>query len=254
MLVTLLGTGTSHGVPVLGCNCPTCTSADSHDCRTRSSVYVQTGGRYILIDTATEMRLQTIKNKLTRVDLVLMTHNHADHICGFDDLRRFNELQAGIIPVYGNHLTLKGIATMFPYIFDGTAQIGGGKPQIDLLEISLPFKAAGIEIIPIPVFHGKIAIFGYRIGDFAYVTDCSYIPPDSLKLLNNLKLLILGVLRFRPHPTHFNLDQGLGIINLLKPERCLLTHLAHDFQHQEVNQILPSGVELGYDGQRIEIN
>lgn len=253
MEVTLLGTGTSHGVPVLGCSCPTCTSTDPHDCRTRSSAYIQTGGRYILIDTATEMRIQTLKNKLPQVDVVLMTHNHADHICGFDDLRRFNELQAGVIPVYGNHLTLKGITTMFPYIFDDTVQVGGGKPQIDLLEISLPFIAAGVKIIPIPISHGQIAIFGYRIGDFAYVTDCSYIPPDSLELLKNLKLLILGVLRFKSHSTHFNLDQGLEIIRRLQPERCLLTHLAHDFKHQEVNLILPPGVELGYDGQRIEI-
>ena len=182
------------------------------------------------------------------------THNHADHICGFDDLRRFNELQAAVIPVYGNRATLTGISAMFPYIFDDKVQIGGGKPQIKLQEISLPFRAAGIEIVPIPVFHGQIPILGYRIGDFAYVTDCSCIPPDSLELLKNLKLLILGVLRFKPHPTHFNLEQGLEIIQLLKPRLCLLTHLAHDFKHQEVNQILPQGVRLGYDGQRIAIN
>jgi phosphoribosyl 1,2-cyclic phosphate phosphodiesterase len=254
MVVTLLGTGTSHGVPVLGCNCSTCFSVDPRDFRTRSSVHLQTAGRHILIDTATEMRLQTIKNRVTRVDFVLMTHNHADHICGFDDLRRFNELQAATIPVYGNKTTLKGISAMFPYIFEDTVQIGGGKPQIELFEISSPFTVAGIEIVPIPVFHGQIPILGYRIGDFAYVTDCSQIPPDSMELLKNLKLLILGVLRFRPHPTHFNLEQGLEIIQLLKPRHCLFTHLAHDFKHQEVNQTLPPGVELGYDGQRIEIN
>jgi phosphoribosyl 1,2-cyclic phosphate phosphodiesterase len=254
MVITLLGTGTSHGVPVLGCNCSTCTSADPHDYRTRSSVYLQTGSRNILIDTATEMRLQTIKNRVSRVDFVLMTHNHADHICGFDDLRRFNELQAEQNPVYGNKSTIMGIASMFPYIFDDTAQLGGGKPQIQLHEITAPFKTAGIEVTPIPVFHGEMAVLGYRIGDFAYVTDCNYIPPESLNLLKNLKLLILGVLRFRSHPTHLNLEQGLEIINTLKPRHSLLTHLAHDFKHQEVNGILPEHVELAYDGQRIEIN
>jgi Metal-dependent hydrolases of the beta-lactamase superfamily I len=253
MIVTLLGTGTSHGVPVLGCNCSTCTSTDPRDYRTRSSVYLQIGSRHILIDTATEMRLQTIKNHITRVDFVLMTHNHADHICGFDDLRRFNELQAEEISVYGNHLTIKGITKMFPYIFDDKIQKGGGKPRIDLHEIEEAFTIAGMEIIPIPVFHGEMAILGYRIGDFAYVTDCSCIPSTSFELLKNLKLLILGVLRFKPHPTHFNLEQGLTVINVLQPKRCLLTHLAHDFRHQEVNRILPENVELGYDGQRVEI-
>jgi phosphoribosyl 1,2-cyclic phosphate phosphodiesterase len=253
MIVTMLGTGTSHGVPVLGCNCPTCTSADPHDFRTRSSVYLKTGGRHILIDTATEMRIQTLRNQVTRVDLVLMTHNHADHICGFDDLRRFNELQDEIIPVYGSPMTIQGIAAMFPYIFNDKVQLGGGKPRIKLHEILSPFTTAGIDIIPIPVFHGQMEILGYRIENFAYVTDCSYIPPDSLELLKNLKLLILGVLRFRPHSTHFNLDQGLEIIRLLKPERCLLTHIAHDFTHQAVNRILPDNVELGYDGERVEI-
>jgi phosphoribosyl 1,2-cyclic phosphate phosphodiesterase len=253
MMITLLGTGTSHGVPVQGCNCSTCTSTDPHDFRTRSSVYLQTGNRHILIDTATEMRLQTIKNNVSRVDFVLMTHNHADHICGFDDLRRFNELQAEEIPVYGNQPTVKGIAAMFPYIFDDTAQVGGGKPKIGLYEITAPLVITGIEIVPIPLFHGKMSILGYRVEDFAYVTDCSCIPPTSFELLKNLKLLILGVLRFRPHPTHLNLEQGLTIIEALKPKRCLLTHLAHDFKHQEVNRILPDDVELGYDGQRIEI-
>ena len=253
MIITLLGTGTSHGVPVLGCNCATCTSKDPFDNRTRSSVYVQVGDVHILIDTATEMRLQTIQNKVPRIDFVLMTHNHADHVCGFDDLRRFSELQASEIPVYGNETTLKGITGMFPYIFDNKIHIGGGIPRICLKEINLPFEAAGIKVTPIPVFHGPLGILGYRIGDFAYVTDCSHIPEESLVLLKNLKLLILGVLRFKPHPTHFNLEQGLKIIQILKPAHSILTHIAHDFKHREVNLLLPDDVELGYDGQRVEI-
>jgi phosphoribosyl 1,2-cyclic phosphate phosphodiesterase len=253
MIATLLGTGTSHGVPVLGCNCATCTSKDPFDFRTRSSVYIQAGELHILIDTATEMRLQTIKNRIPRVDMVLMTHNHADHICGFDDLRRFSELQGNEIPVYGNKLTLEGITNMFPYIFDNKVHIGGGIPRIRLKEITLPFESAGINIIPIPVFHGPMGILGYRIGDFAYVTDCSYIPEESLALLKNLKLFILGVLRFKPHPTHFNLEQGLEIIEMIKPKHSILTHIAHDFKHHEVNLILPANVELGYDGQQVQI-
>lgn len=253
MVITLLGTGTSHGVPVLGCNCATCTSKDPRDCRTRSSVYIHIGELHILIDTATEMRIQTIRSQVPRVDLVLMTHNHADHVCGFDDLRRFSELQGNEIPVYGNQTTLRGIAGMFPYIFDNRIHIGGGIPRICLKEIALPFEVPGIKIIPIPVFHGPLGILGYRIGDFAYITDCSSIPEESLKLLKNLKLLILGVLRFKPHPTHFNLEQGLQMIEMIKPKHSILTHIAHDFKYNEVNLLLPANVELGYDGQRVEV-
>jgi phosphoribosyl 1,2-cyclic phosphate phosphodiesterase len=253
MQVTLLGTGTSHGVPVLGCNCETCASDDSRDIRTRSSAYIQVGGLHILIDTATEFRLQSLKNQLSRVDLVLITHNHADHISGFDDLRRFNELQTGEITVYGSHATLRNIEAMFPYIFDDFAQVGGGKPRVKLTDVEAAFEVSGVKIIPIPVLHGRMPVFGYRIGNFAYVTDCSEIPARSLELLNGLDLLILGVLRFHPHPTHLNLEEGLEVIRKLRPGRCLLTHLAHDFKHREVDRILPGGVSLGYDGQKIEI-
>jgi phosphoribosyl 1,2-cyclic phosphate phosphodiesterase len=207
----------------------------------------------ILIDTATELRVQSLKNGVDRVDLVLLTHCHADHIAGFDDLRRFNELQGGEIPVYGNHETLNGIKNMFPYIFDDQAQIGGGKPQIHLIEADSKFTASGVEIIPIPVRHGNLPVLGYRIGDFAYITDVNHIPVSSLDLLQGLEVFILGVLRFRPHPTHFNLETGLEIIRLLKPKHSLITHICHDFKHLEINERLPDGVELAYDGQQFEL-
>ena len=253
MLITLLGTGTSHGVPVLGCDCETCTSDDPRDFRTRSSVYIACHTARILIDTATEFRLQSLKNRITRVDMVLVTHCHADHISGFDDLRRYNELQGGEIPVYGNALALKGIREMFPYIFDAQAQLGGGKPQIRLNEVNGLFSVNGVEITPVPVWHGRIPVLGYRIGNFAYVTDVSEIPDASMEMLHGLDILILGVLRYKPHPTHLNLETGLEIIRLLKPRRTLLTHICHDFKAGEVSRNLPDGVELAYDGEQIKL-
>lgn len=255
MRITLLGTGTSHGVPVLGCDCPTCTSTDPRDFRTRSSAYLCMGenGPGILIDTATEFRLQSLKNRISRVDLVLITHCHADHICGFDDLRRFNELQKQTIPVYGNQDTIPKVARMFSYIFDPRAQVGGGKPRIDLHEISGEFAAGGVRITPIPLWHGSLPVFGYRIGNFAYITDCNEIPPTSLSLLEDLDLLVLGVLRFRPHPTHLNLEAGLELIRRLKPRRCRFTHICHDFLHRELSELLSEGVAPGYDGEQIDL-
>lgn len=253
MLVTLLGTGTSHGVPVLGCNCTTCVSDDPRDTRMRSSVYLDVDGIKILIDTTPELRMQSLKNRIIRVDYILITHNHADHISGFDDLRRFNELQGLEIPVYGNRSSLNGIAAMFPYIFDSEAQIGGGKPKIRLIEVEFPFEVSGLRIIPVPVIHGRIMVYGYRIGNFAYITDCNYIPDSSLALLDGLDLLVLGVLRYRPHPTHLNLEAGLNIINRLNPKQVLLTHISHEMKHKEVMRCLPSGVEPGFDGQQIII-
>lgn len=253
MLVTLLGTGTSHGVPVLGCDCGTCMSEDPRDRRTRSSAYLLAQELHILIDTATEFRLQSLKNRVKRVDLVLITHCHADHISGFDDLRRFNELQGGEIPVYGSQESITGIHAMFPYIFDPEAQLGGGKPQIKTVVVEGEFNVSGVTVIPIPVWHGKLPVFGYRVGNFAYLTDCSQVPDSSLALLHDLDLMVLGVLRFRSHPTHLNLEQGLELIRKVNPKRTLLTHICHDFRHDEVSKLLPEGVELGYDGETIEL-
>jgi phosphoribosyl 1,2-cyclic phosphate phosphodiesterase len=254
MQVTLLGTGTSHGVPVLGCACPTCQSTDPRDTRFRSSVYLKVGKTGILIDTATEFRLQALRHHIQRVDLVLLTHHHADHLCGFDDLRRFNQLQGGAIPVYGNQETIDQVATMFHYIFDHNGQIGGGKPVVTLHRAAgKPFTVHGIPIIPIPVWHGTLPVNGYRLGKFAYVTDCSMIPESSFTLLEDLDCLVMGVLRFRPHPTHLHLEAALQIIARLKPRRCLFTHICHDFKHSDSFRWLPNGVALGYDGQQLEV-
>lgn len=253
MLVTLLGTGTSHGVPVLGCACPTCCSGDPRDIRYRSSVLMEVDGVRILIDTATEFRLQALQSRLVSVDGVLLTHPHSDHICGFDDLRRFNELQKTTIPVFGSAATLNHIRTMFAYIFSDQAMPGGGKPLVTLHPVAAPFEVMGIPVSPIPVEHGCMEVYGYRIGNLAYLTDCKRIPAASLEQLRGVEVLILGVLRFRPHTTHFNLEEGLRVIRILNPKRAVLTHLSHDFKHSDSVNWLPAGVELGFDGLQIEV-
>ncbi len=251
--LVLLGTGTSHGVPVLGCTCPTCTSTDPHDQRYRSSAYLVYQAQHILIDTATEFRLQALREKIPQIDAVLITHAHADHIGGFDDLRRFNQLQEASIPVYGNLESLSSLKNSFSYIFDDQVQVGGGKPQVELVRVDKEFVLNGIKIQPIPVYHGKLLIYGYRIGKTAYLTDCSSLPETSIPLLEGLELLVLGVLRYRPHPTHLHQEAALELIARLKPAVTILTHVCHDFKHDLLSQVLPANVILGYDGQCIEV-
>jgi len=249
----LLGTGTSHGVPVLGCTCPTCISDDPHDHRLRSSAYLVYQEQHFLIDTATELRLQALRERIFKVDAVLITHQHADHISGFDDLRCFNQLQERTIPVYGNQATITGLKSNYAYIFDHKVQLGGGKPQVELFTVESEFLVNGILIQPIPVWHGELLVYGYRIGKIAYLTDCSRIPEDSLAKLIGLELLVLGVLRYHPHSTHLHLEAALDLIKRLKPDCTVLTHVCHDFKHAILMQELPSKVMLGYDGQRFEV-
>ncbi len=252
LTVTLLGTGTSHGVPCIACNCAVCNSEDPRNQRHRCSVLLQHAGRNLLIDTATEFRMQAIRAGMTHLDAILFTHSHADHISGLDDVRSFSERQGAPIPCYGTADCLEDIRRRFDYIFKET-QLGGGKPRLEMHPIEGPLDIFGLEVIPVPVYHGQLTVLGYRFGRVAYVTDCNQIPESSMELLQGLDLLILDALRWRPHPTHFTVDQSLEVIARLQPARSYLTHLTHDLDYAATNAVLPPGVELAYDGLTLEV-
>ena len=253
MKVTVLGSGTSHGVPMISCECEVCTSADPHDKRTRPSIVVQFDTGTILVDTAPELRLQAVANDVRRVDAVLFTHTHADHAHGIDDLRAYNARQGGAIPLYGSAASMEDIRVRFGYIFQSNP-FGGGIPMLDLHAVDGPFEVLGQAIVPVPVLHGYLPVYGYRFGRFAYVTDCSSIPDASMALLQDLDVLILDALRHRAHPTHFNIAQALDIVAALRPRQAYLTHLTHDIMHRRDNRTLPDGVALAYDGLTFEVN
>lgn len=247
MKITFLGTGTSHGVPVIGCDCRVCKSPNPKNHRTRPSILVQYNGASVLVDTATELRLQALRNGISKVDAVLFTHTHADHIFGLDDLRGFNLRREGSIPCYGDRESIANIRRIFEYIFIET-QKGGGKPKIELRAIEGRFNLFGLDIIPVKIMHGELPILGFRFNDVAYLTDCSRISDESKELLRGLRLMILDALRFRPHPTHFSLSEALGVVEELRPDRTLFTHICHDMDHDEVNRTLPYYAQLSYDG------
>ncbi|MCE5200598.1 MAG: MBL fold metallo-hydrolase [Armatimonadota bacterium] len=252
MIVTFLGTGTSHGVPMIACDCPVCTSDDPHNNRTRSSALIEVNGVRLLIDTGPEMRIQALREGITHVDAILFTHAHADHVFGLDDVRRFNDISNGAMPCYGSEQTLTTIRRAFDYVFRPT-QIGGGKPKLDLIKVDSPFEAAGVPVIPIPVLHGRIKVFGFRIGNFAYVTDCSQIPEQSMELLSDLDTLVLGVIRHEPHETHLCVNQGIEIAEKLTPHQTYFTHITHRLDHESTNRMLPDNIRLAYDGLRLTI-
>lgn len=252
--VTLLGTGTSHGVPMIGCHCPTCHSTDVRDRRLRPSAYVEIPERArILIDTATDLRQQALTHGITRVDAVLFTHAHADHILGLDDLRSFNELQSSSIPCYANQEAWGQIRRQFSYVFEGPLQMGGGVPQITTNEIKGPFFVRGIKIVPVPLWHGKLPILGFRLGNFAYLTDCNRIPDESFGLVEGVDILVLDALRDEPHETHFTLGEAVAVVQRLAPQQAYFTHMTHDLPHAKTNARLPEGVELAYDGLVLDI-
>ncbi|MFO7310904.1 MAG: MBL fold metallo-hydrolase [Bacillota bacterium] len=252
MELLFLGTGTSMGVPVIGCDCPVCTSPDPRNRRNRSSVLIRHKDAHVLIDTAPELRQQALRFGLRRIDAVFLTHTHADHIFGFDDLRRFNHLQGKPIPVYGSPDTLGELQRIFAYCFR-PQQPGGSKPEVELRPVEGPFRLGSLMCTPIPVWHGQMPVTGWRIGRVAYVTDASRIPDESLALLEDLDVLVLGALRFRPHPTHMSIGEALSVIADLKPRQAFLTHLSHDVDHARTDQDLPPAVHLAYDGLSVHV-
>lgn len=248
LTITVLGSGTSHGVPMIACDCAVCTSSDSHDRRTRPSILIQYDSTALLVDTAPELRLQCLANGVRQVDAVLYTHHHIDHLAGLDDLRRFNWLQNGSIPCYGQAATLERLRTMFAYVFEHDPEYPSAKPQLELRTIEGPLSIGGRTITPIPLLHGKLPVLGFRTGNFAYCTDVSEIPAESWPLLKGLDVLILDALRKRPHPTHFNLEQAMNHAKRIGARRTYFTHIAHELPHEETNRALPEGMALSHDG------
>ena len=247
--VTMLGTGTSHGIPMIGCNCSTCRSSDLRDRRLRPSIYIEVPERArILVDTATDLRQQALRHEIARIDAVLFTHAHADHILGLDDLRSFNALQGSPIPCYASRESLDVIRRQFSYVFEGPMQVGGGVPQVTTNEIAATFFIRGIKIVPVPLWHGRMPIFGFRFGNFAYLTDCNRIPDESWGLVEGIEVLVLDALRDQPHETHFTVAEALEVVQRIAPRRTYLTHMTHDLPHARTNARLPEGVELAYDG------
>ncbi len=252
MRITFLGSGTSHGVPMIGCSCAVCCSVDPRDKRLRPSILVEEGDRTILVDTTPDLRTQALRAHLCRLDAVLITHTHADHIFGLDELRRLNHLMGAEIPVYGDAGALKDIRRIFEYIFVPT-QMGGGKPRIRLIEATERFLVQDLPVQAIPVLHGALPILGYRFGNAAYVTDVSCIPPTSLQRLQGLDVLILDSVHPAPHPTHLGLQEALAVVDALQPRRTFLTHLSHLYSHATEETILPAHVRFAYDGLILEI-
>ena len=250
--LTVLGSGTSMGVPTIGCDCAVCRSADFRDRRTRPSVLIGFDGRNVLIDTTPDFRQQAIRENITHLDAVLYTHTHADHLLGIDDLRPLSFLhKPSRLPLYAHPEAAEFIRQMFRYIFDSDYKFGG-LPQVELRSINGTLDLFGARFEPIVLIHGDAEIYGFRFGSAAYLTDHSDIPEESLARLENLDILFLDALRYKPHPTHSTVEHSLQTVERLKPRRAFFTHICHDLPHEETNAALPENVRLSYDGMKLE--
>lgn len=252
--LTVLGSGTSVGVPSIACECDVCQSADPRDNRLRPSVWIRYRGQSILIDTTPDFRQQALRHGIPRLDAILYTHSHADHILGLDDIRPFNFRQRGPIPIYGSQDTLDNIRRTFHYIF----QVGPTESSMPKIEARTltgeAFEIGPVRCQPILVHHGRGRAYGFRIGPVAYLTDHSEIPPESLEQLRGLDVLFLDALRHKPHPTHSTVDQSLATVKVLAPRRAFFTHISHDLRHARTEDLLPAHVRLAYDGLEIEVS
>jgi phosphoribosyl 1,2-cyclic phosphate phosphodiesterase len=250
-VLTVLGSGTSMGVPTIGCICKVCSSPDPRDRRTRPSVLVQYEGHTVLIDTTPDFRHQAIREGIRHLDAVLYTHAHADHILGLDDLRPLTFWHDGKIPLYAHAPVLERLRHIFSYIFEGEYSFGG-KAEVQLNEINGPVEFFGACFIPVKVMHGAAEIHGYRFGSAAYLTDFSEIPEESMAQLRGLDILFLDALRRRPHPTHSTLENSVRLVEQLRPRRAFFTHISHDLGHAETNAELPEHMRLAHDGLKLE--
>lgn len=243
------------GVPMIGCDCAVCRSSNPKNHRMRTGVYVHNGEQNFLIDTPPEMRLQLVRDQIMDIDAVLYTHAHADHIMGLDDLRIFGFKKTQPVPLYCEDVVEETIRRTFSYAFDEhSLKSLHSKPKLAFHEIGLhPFELCGLTIQPIRLIHGRLPVLGFRINDFAFCTDVSEIPAESLPLLQDLKVLVLGAIRHEPHPTHFNVEQALEVVSILKPKETYFTHVSHSLEYEETNAKLPAGVQLSYDRQVIRL-
>ena len=253
MKLTFLGTGTSQGIPVIACECVVCRSANPLDKRLRTSVMVQDGEQTVVIDTGPDFRQQMLRERVKRLDAVVFTHPHKDHVAGMDDIRSFNFKQRRAMDIYANALTIKALKREFYYVFE--ADKYPGVPSVNVHEINADdtFEAGGISFQPIPVLHYKMPVLGFRIGDLGYVTDANYISPESMARLQGVKILVLNALRKKKHLSHFNLEEAIALVDELKPERAYFTHLSHLMgSHEETSALLPPHIDIAYDGLSVE--
>ncbi len=252
MRLTFLGTGTSTGVPLLACECPVCTSTDPHDKRTRPSLEIEFGGRVVVVDTPPDFRQQALREHIKRLDAVLYTHTHADHIMGLDDVRAFYFRQQTPIPIYASARSMADIRRVFDYIFNQSYPYGG-LAKLDPCIIEGPFDLFGETFTPVPVIHGNLPILGFRFRKVVYIADFSTIPDESLPLLQDLDVLVLEALRHTPHPAHSTLEQSLAWVERLKPRQAFFTHMTHELGHEQTNALLPPNARLAYDGLVVEV-
>ncbi len=249
--ITVLGSGTSVGVPTIGCHCSVCTSADPRDNRLRPSILVSYEGHNVLVDTTPDFRTQALRAAIGRVDAILFTHSHADHLMGLDDVRPFNFRQSGSIPIYAAPDTMAAIRRCFPYIFDEKER-STNIPKLDPRVLDgAAVDLFGLEFLPVPILHGPQTIYGFRFGAAAYLTDHSEIPEASMQLLHGLDVLFLDALRYKPHPTHSTVERSLKTVEALTPRRAFFTHICHDLGHARAESMLPENVRLAYDGLEI---
>lgn len=251
--ITVLGSGTSTGVPTIGCQCDVCTSSDPRDKRLRPSILISYGGRNVLVDTTPDLRAQALRFGIHRLDAIVFTHEHADHIMGLDDVRPFNFRQKGNIPIYASEHTMAAIQRCFQYIFDGREKLSSVPRLEPHIVNGASFDLFGLEFTPVPVLHGTAPVYGFRFGAAAYLTDHSDIPGASLDRLRELNVLFLDALRHKPHPTHSTVERSTATAEELAPSRAFFTHICHDLGHARTEEQLPPNIRLAYDGLQIEV-